>query len=262
MNLSERVAKAVVEHIITGSSMCFRSDQSSGEYDFDLRYADDTVVPLEVTMSANQQMKWSAAKLGDEREGGHFVKAVACRNGWLVHPLPDANIDLIRKRADAYLAKVEAAGLTQFFAWTDASKSRPVDGIFRDLKIEAGRAFVWKDGPRIGIALPGQGGPVTSEYLQRAVEAEASKADNRRKLGSTKHSEGHLFVYVDPLHYLPWVALVDEAPSAAPPRLPAEISHIWAVTLTRSANEYIVWRATRGGRWNPPVRIVITVLTS
>jgi hypothetical protein len=262
MNLSERVAKAVVEHILTGSAMYYRSDQSSGEYDFDLRYPDGTLVRLEVTMSANQQMKWSAAKLTDERKGGHVVKAVACRNGWLVHPLPDANINLIREKVDVYLAKVEAAGLTRFFAWTDALESEPVERILRELKIEAGCVFTWKGTRRICIALPGQGGMVTSDHVQRAVESEASKADNRRKLGAGTQSERHLFIYVDPLHYLPWVALVNEEPPAKPPPLPAEISHIWVATITRSQNEYIVWRAARDKRWDPPVRTVLTVMMS
>lgn len=81
MNLSERIAKAVVEHIITGSSMRFRSDQSSGEYDFDLGYADRTVVTVEVTMSSNQQMKWSAAKLSRLGVEGLWVLAMSHING-------------------------------------------------------------------------------------------------------------------------------------------------------------------------------------
>lgn len=262
MNLSEQIAKAVVEHILKGATMHYRLEQSAGEYDFDLQYSNGKVVPLEVTAAANQQMMWKAATITAEEKGGPFVEAVACRHGWLVHPLPDANIDRIRTKVDAYLARVEATGLSEFFAWTDASKSQPVADILRDLKIEAGCVFTWQDARRIGIALPGQGGQVTSDDLQRAVETEASKADNRRKLGGTTHSESHLFVYVHPLNYLPWVALVDEEPPAEPPRLPAEISHIWVVTTTRAPNEYIVWRAAQGGRWDTPARIVITIPTS
>jgi hypothetical protein len=262
MNLSERVAKLVVEHMLPGISMRFRSEQSSGEHDFDLKYSDGPVVPLEVTMSASQRMKWLAAKLANQREGGRFVKAVKCRNGWYVHPLPDSNIEHIRKNVDRYLAQIEAESITEFFAWTDAIESLAVDSIFRDLKIEAGRVFAWKDARRIGIALPAQAGRVTSDSVQRAVETEAHKPDNRRKLGGTTHSEAHLFVYIDPLHYLPWIALVDEAPPKESLSLPAEITHIWAVAITRSPNEYIVWRASRRGNWCPPKIIVATLPTT
>jgi len=262
MNLSEQVAKAVVERILKGATMHFRPDQSSGEYDFDLQYSDGKMVPLEVTAAANQQMMWKAATITAEKKGGPFVKAVSCCNGWLVHPLPDADIERIRTNIDAYLARIEATGLRKFFAWTDASESQPVADILRDLKIEAGCVFAWKGARRIGVALPGQGGRVTPDHLQWAVEIEANKADNRRKLGNTRCSERHLFVYVHPLNYLPWVALVDEEPPAEPPQLPAEISHIWVVTTTRSPNEYIIWRVARGGRWDTPARTVIMIPTS
>ena len=54
MNFSEQIAKRVVEHIIPGSTMQYRLDQSAGEYDFDLIHP-DWEASLEVTMAAHQK---------------------------------------------------------------------------------------------------------------------------------------------------------------------------------------------------------------
>ena len=56
MNRPERIAKAIVEHTIPGSTMHYRTEQTGGVHDFDLHYPDRTVAPVEVTTSTNQQI--------------------------------------------------------------------------------------------------------------------------------------------------------------------------------------------------------------
>jgi hypothetical protein len=65
----------------------------------------------------------------------------------------------------------------------------------------------WKSpSNRVGIELSAAGGLVSGERLQQAIEVEAKKNDNRRKLVASGCDERHLFVYVDRRNYL---ALVD-----------------------------------------------------
>jgi hypothetical protein len=257
MNRTERIAKVVIEHMIPGSSMRDRTEEPGGVHDFDLRYPDGTIAAVEVTASTNQEINDTVAAIESKRRGGRFLNARMCRNGWIVHPLADASINRLRTDLDAYLARIEAAGLTEFFSWTDASDCEAVSVILRDLRIEAGSVFAWKGDRQIGIADPGQGGEIAPQHVQRAVEVEAKKRDNQKKLSRSGAIETHLFVYVDSRNYLPWVSLISGPPPVEPPQLPPEIARVWAVARTRTPDEYIVWRADRCSGWMAEAPTVI-----
>ena len=252
MNHSEHIAKLLIEAMIVGARMQYRCEQSSMEHDFDLRYSDGSVAAVEVTESVTQKMMRQAAMISDEKKGGPFVEARKCRNGWWVHPLPGADTKKIRTRVDEYLAAIEAEGRYRFSAWTDANTSPAVARILRELWIQAGEVMGWKIPNYIGIAFPSQGGLVSAEHVQRAIEAAAN--DNRQKLAAAKVDdakvdERHLFVYMNPRNYLSWKALVQEHPPQQGPSLPSEITYVWAVTQKCSADEFVVWKAERGKNW-------------
>ena len=228
--------------------MQFRCNQSSRvRHDFDLKYPDGTVAAVEVTTSVTEKTMRQAAMISEKRKGGHFVCARKCRNGWWVHPLPGANTNKIRSCVDEYLAAIEAEGRHRFSAWADANRSTAVARILRDLWIQAGDVMQWKTPNCIGIAFPSQGGCVSAEHVQRAIEAAAD--DNRQKLAIAEVDERHLFVYIDPRNYLPWKVLVQEHPPQQGPSLPSEITYVWAVTQTCSADKFVVWKAERGKSW-------------
>ncbi|MCZ6679768.1 MAG: hypothetical protein O7E52_21260 [Candidatus Poribacteria bacterium] len=235
--------------IIVGARMQYRHDQSTSVHDFDLHYADGTVAAVEVTASVAEQMECTAAAIANARKGGPFVCAKKCRHGWWVHPLPSANINKIRTHVDEYLAAIEAEGHHRFLAATDAASSPAVARILSELRIEAANVVQWKTPNCIGIALPGQGGLVSAENVQRAIEVEANKRDNRQKLARADVGERHLFIYIDPRNFLPRVACIDESPPQPGPSLPHEITHIWAAAQTRSADKFMVWKAERGKNW-------------
>src|ERR1700694_886372 len=115
MDRTERIAKAVVEHMILGSNMPDRPGEPGGVHDFDLRYPDGTIAAVEVTASTNQEINDTVAAIESKRRCGRFLNARMCRNGWIVRPLADASINRLRTDLDAYLARIEAAGLTEFF---------------------------------------------------------------------------------------------------------------------------------------------------
>ena len=82
--------------------MRYQREQSSGEYDFDLVYSDGRVAAVEVTASVDEALERTTARIRDKRRGGPFVPTMKCQNDWLVHPLPDADIRIIRRDVDEY----------------------------------------------------------------------------------------------------------------------------------------------------------------
>lgn len=249
MNRTERLAKMVIERVIPGGTVHYHTEQASGLHDFDLTYSDGGTVPVEVTAAADRQLSETVAAIESRRNGGRFIEARACHNGWLVHPLPDANINRLRAQLDVFLARIEAVGVSKFFAWTDAAECKPVRQILTELRVEAGRVFAWKGGRQIGLVRPGQGGRVTADHVQRAVELEASKRDNRLKLARTGAREAHLVVCIESTNFLPWVSLVDGIPPSTGPSSPPEITDVWAIARTRTSGEAVVWRANSAEGW-------------
>ena len=249
MDHSELVAKRVMERVVPGAAMVYRSDQSAGQHDFDLELPDGTREPVEVTASVDERRERTVAAILNERKGGPFVPIKRCQYDWLVHALASANINRIRAQVDDYLAEVEAAGITRFFSPTDADENPPVQRIYADLGVDAGGVAKWNPPGRIAITTPGGGGVVGTQHLHTALETEAAKDDNRRKLRAASGSTRHLFVYIHPGNFLPWVALIDLEPPPTGPALPDEVDVIWAATETRSPTTYAVWRATRRAGW-------------
>ncbi len=249
MDHAESVAQAVVETLEIDSRMQHQADQSHGEYDFDLIHGDGRTAALEVTTAADEQAEKTVAALLDKRKGGPFIPTIQCKQDWILHPGRNAIINTIRTKADKYLAEVEAEGVTRFFCQSDAAEYGSVRRIWNDLRVLGGSVIKWKTPGQIGITPPGGGGVVDIADFTDAIVGEAGKPDNQRKLGAAMADERHLFVYIHPRNYLPWVAFMDLEPPSEPVLLPEQITHVWAATEGRSLNEFVVWRARRGEPW-------------
>jgi len=248
MDKAEIAAKRIVETLVRGAKMHYRESQSAGEHDFDLEYAIGVSVPLEVTMSTDEETEAIEAAIMRSRKGGPFVPRIQCQHDWWVHPTKHARINRIRTDVDSYLAAIEAEEWEDFNSLIDAAESPAVHAILQDLQIESGKITKWKS-PGIGIATPGGGGLVDPALVNEAVEIEACKDDNKRKLGSAEGSEKHLFVYVTPTKYLVWVAIRDGELPASGPKLPPEITHVWLTTWAGDGGWHTVWRAPRDDSW-------------
>jgi hypothetical protein len=249
MDYAEQLAKRIIESVIPGALMNYRTDQSSGSHDFDLEHPDGTCAAVEVTISTDQSREAIVAAITNARKGGAFIQANLCRKDWWVHPTPNANINRIRAHVDKCLAAIEADGLDRFISPIDSDSFLSVERIYTELMIESGSVMKWKNPGQIGISFPSGGGFVVPENLQKAIELEALKCDNRRKLGSVGTSERHLFVYVSSLNFLAWTALVDGDMPTEVPQLPDEITDVWAVTGAGQKDKYTVWRASKGAQW-------------
>jgi hypothetical protein len=228
--------------------MRFGNTQSRGEYDFDLEYSDGTKAVLEVTVSTDEAAEGTAAAIRNSRHGGPFVSRGSCAHDWYVHPVPGASINRIRAEVSTFLAAIEAEGRQEFNAWTDSVESPGVLAIVRELGVEQGTVMKWKS-PGIGIALPGDGGLVEPELVNTAVEREASKRDNRRKLGAAPAGEKHLFVYITTTNHVVWVAVRDGPPPEIGPVLPPEVTHAWVAAWAGDGAWHVVWRARSGQSW-------------
>jgi hypothetical protein len=249
MDHAETVAQRLLEAVLIGTRMVYRVNQSRGEHDFDLHYPDGRVSAVEVTSSVDEGGERTNAAILDKRKGGPAVKTKLCEKDWYVHPVPGANINKIRDKIDEYIAAIESAGIEKFFFFSQ--KDHPsVERIYADLGVVSGSVFpYWKEPGFIKIAPPGGGGALNASTVIEAVEREAFKNDNRRKLGASGAAERHLAVYVYMTNYLPWGGLVDFEPPSDLPKLPSEITDIWAFSETRSDHEYVVWRASTSLGW-------------
>ena len=238
-----------MEAISPGTEMRDRTNYGVGAHDFDLYRAGRLVASVEVTASVDQELDQTLAAINDKSKGSQSVPAQRCKLDWWVHPLPRARIDRLREKIDDYLSEVEAEGVGNFFSWVDAGTSPAVSRIFHDLQVECAQVARFNPPGQIRIVRPGGGGPVNAIDVQRSVEVEAAKSDNRKKLRASGLDERHLFVYVEPTHYLPWKALVREQPPESAPALPDEITRVWAAAASCALGEFVVWSAERGQRW-------------
>ena len=227
MDLAESVAKYVVESIIPGARMTFCERQSDSECDFDLLLPSGDHAALEVTAAADAAYLATLAAIDAPRHGGHFVQAVHTRATLYVHPVMGARIQTIRRDIDSYIAAVEATGLRQFFAAIHASEYEPVRRIADDLGIECGQLVSDAQPSRIILASPGRGYLLESDALLLALESEAAKPDNVRKLRGSPGPERHLFVFVDMSSRAAWGAMLAGIVPSRVPVLPDGISHAW-----------------------------------
>jgi hypothetical protein len=239
---SEQIAKTVIETICVGSEMRFRCDQNTSVPDFDLRYADGTDAVVEVTESVERTWLETTSAIQAKQE----VRAKKCRYSWWLHPSDGANIRKIYDHSDEYLARIELEGLREF---PFGNFSQLVTDICRDLQIQAGYALEPKPHPIIVIGYPSRGGTVSAQVFLRAIEAEANKEDNRRKLSPFGGRERHLFVYLDSRNLLPWRVVVNCSPPPDVPSIPHEITHIWVAALHDLGREASVWKLERGQSW-------------
>ncbi len=245
MKRSERVAKLVVEAVLPGFRMDFRSSQHARTHDFDLINPSGVVAALEVTSAVKPRTLRTEAAILDERKGGSFIPRMKGNKDWFINPTVDADISRVRALADEYLADIEKEGIEDFYSQMSSAFSPAVARIWKELRVEAGTVLKWNPPGRIGLALPGDGGWLNPHEVRDAVRVEAEKRDNLEKLRLSGASERHLFVYIDPSHALAWMCLREMA-SGEMPTLPRDITCIWACAPYDQTIAVLHGRVSRG----------------
>lgn len=246
MNPTELRAKDILEKLLpTNIQVRYVAAQHAGSHHFDLVQENGRVVPLVVTRS---KLEPTPVLEG----GGIRVNRVKAWWRWWVAPRLGASIPAIREGLDDHLAAVEAAGPDRVIAkeglWSDTDAGRALV----DLGVDY--AFVLSDEPqphKICWQTTG-GGLLTTLHINRAVEREARKEDNVRKLAVKGLDEAHLFVEIQVGNFMPWVSLVEGPLPAMGPDVPPTITHVWAYGALPGGREELrfgVWRWSRGHRW-------------
>jgi hypothetical protein len=141
----------------------------------------------------------------------------------------------------------------------DAVTFPSVRRIFDDLRIYSGYTTVWSPPGRIYIDQPIHVAMTRVDplHVRRAIEDQAFKLDNKKKLAAVDAPERHLFVYLHWRNYPAWVALLGSNIPGDPPVLPDEITDVWAAAPDRSRNVFVVWRFTAGQGWRDLGRITV-----
>jgi hypothetical protein len=228
--------------------MTYRLSQSNGEYDFDLAYSDSSKAAVEVTTTIDRALQETWRQILDKRKGRGVIPAKHCKRSWSITISSDTRVDPIRRKADEYLAAIEHAGILSFQGATDSNQQ--VRDIYEDLGVVHGSVFPeWLAPPRILIGLPGPIGRLTSSAAIDAAEHEASKPDNRAKLGAYESGERYLAVYAPP-HSLASFGLWMYEPPPKRANLPPEISQLWIFGDDFGAkDDVVVWRAGLETTW-------------
>jgi hypothetical protein len=267
MDFAEKAAKNALEAVLPGAKLTYRDQQGNGEYDFDLQYPDGRLAAVEVTCSVDQLQMQTLAAI-HSRKKSPVIAASRCKKTWWITPMRNANINAVREKADAYLATLEDAGITEFSAFeVNESKQIKVAGLHSifgdrvvpecveflcdDLMLQAGGVISSEESPKIILGFPIYGGAVGPECAINAGKTEAWKDDNRKKLGAATTNERHLVTLMHVMNGLAWTALTDSDPPVTLPELPPEIDHIWLLGDIggRAANKFVVWRASKTMHW-------------
>ncbi|MCC7064472.1 MAG: hypothetical protein IT456_16790 [Planctomycetes bacterium] len=246
MRNEEKAVAGIIEAIRVGSRMEYSRHQSHGECDF-LLHDGDGVYPFEVTRHTNaRSQEMNAAILGRDGRAAFLDRHLAQKDWW-IFPSRNANIRRVRAQADRLLADIESEGLSEFDVNTNGA-SPAVQRIWNEISVLYGTHMPWSPAGRIGIATPGGGGFLSGDEVVCAIECEAAKEDNRRKLG-TDADERHLCVYVDYLGYPAHSVMLAGLLPSQEPDLPPEVTHLWVICDFGEGPEYIVWSFARGGQW-------------
>jgi len=246
VNSSEAFAKACFDRLAAPLSLRPVLDQSQGQHDFDVIAADGLLAGVvEVTSSVNSAYVSVTSEIVGREPHGDRVPSVECVSSWHVTARLDTRINRVRRDLDAYLRRLELAGLDSF---SRGNRHPEATSIRNDLRLQSGRVIQTRHGTGHWIGIPVLSGWLDSSEVCRAVSAAASRPDNHRKLSNPAHPSRHLFVYVDMSDVDAWSALTSEMPAGLAPQV-AGPTHLWAGSHDGTKSGAIVWNAVPGGSW-------------
>lgn len=244
MNSSEAFAKLCFECLAGPLTLRPVTDQSRGQHDFDIIDGESHVGILEVTSATDsQQVEMHSAVYGKQR--GDRVPAVECESCWHVTLTRGARVSTVRSKLDAYLRRIELAGLHDFGR---ASPHPDALLIRRDLGLSSGRIVETRSGGHHWIGLPVQSGWLDVSAVSDAVLKLALRQDNVRKVSAATQAQRHFFVYVDSSSMDVWSALDSNlTPGLAP--LVVGATELWVAARAFVGSHAVVWRAKPGEAW-------------
>lgn len=247
MRQAETLALSVLRSWLPDVTVTPVAQQSHGEHDLELSYADGRRGIVEVAAVVNEDMLRTTAAIIHGR-GGEVIPAGRSKGGWYISPTKHAQINKLRREVDGTLAKLEATGVHSFNAHMLDVPDAFIDEL-EQLGVESGDVVQFVRPGTIEIGLPSDGGFVGMAAVNKAVLEAARRPDNCRKLSAGVADERHMFVFVESSAGEPHVAmfLSDELPPA--PRPPKPITHLWAAAYLSTLNDVVVWHSAGGSSW-------------
>ena len=222
-----------------GTKLRFNHDQSISIADFAITRNREEIGALEVTRSTVAESEELHSLIRKKR----FLERKHCQSDWMVQLGDQARFNHARKNVDRYLSDIELLDIDEFHSEIH-HRIEPVRKIWLELRVEADWKSKLKQ-PGIGILPPPSGGYARPESVWEAVQQEATKGDNLRKLRKSNCSERHLFVFIDGLQGPAYVSIRDNELPQSIPKLPPRITHVWAAA--EEGHLLYVWRADHKG---------------
>lgn len=241
----EEEAKRVLRRLLGGDVVDRDVEGAQNTRDFDLLVGDMVTHAVEVT--SVQLGAARATRAGLERLRQQDLGLTA---SWDVYVHEEAQTRPIERNAPRLLNLMYENGVTQFDSLDPPAEPALAEAIeeLASLRIPRGRASTT---PPFRLSAGGFGsGSLDPSNITSALESEAGKPDNRRKLASAPAgATRHLFVWLHDSHWYVSSLLRDPISTPPAPLLPAEIDVVWAAVgegreeLTCSA----LLRADRAG---------------
>jgi hypothetical protein len=172
---------------------------------------------------------------------------------WHVSIHDAAEVPRIKSRAAPLLNALATAGVDSFNA-VDGHVDPRLDQLIHQLDaLDVADGFVMPGEvpPRVFAGTFGSGW-LDPDELTSAVEGEASKPDNRRKLSDAPPgARRHLFVWLHDSNWYVAVLLRDPMGPSRAPVLPEVVDVVWAAVGPSPAGSPIerLMRCNRGGEW-------------
>lgn len=250
MDEAEQAAEVVIEAVLPGARMRFRSEEKqSGEetHDFDLSLPDGRRGAVEATQARDQDLSRVDAQLTDLR---YWIPAEPCEHSWVLDANEGTDVRAVEDGAAAYLAKLEAEGWTEFHR-TNTRRSNADRVLVEEMGLGGGSAVSRSDEPVMWFLFgPSKGSIVTGALVAGAARRVAMKKDNQEKLDRATADECHLFVLIH--HHEgrgAWGSMLKSDPPDESPELPASIDYLWVALDRPGADGYLVWRRGQETGW-------------
>lgn len=226
----EEAARQLLERVLMGARV-IRRDVNSGisMYDLDIVMPDESVEALEVTRFTDQRLRALGARLDSFAES---FKTEALMHRWWVG-LTEAILDWRgpRELADELvllLADLEASGIHTFQCGPPTPNNMTVQTLCERLPVTNGQVLEKNAQPKLMLGIPSLVTSFSPDDINKAIEHEARRTDNRAKLAASDAEVRHLFVWVEHQQLGAAAQLASGgAPPATPPDLPDEITVGW-----------------------------------
>lgn len=215
-----------------------------GMHDLNILYTDLPAAAVEITSAADAEMIAFYRRMNE----GRWIEP-ALAGGWAIHVHRSAQWKRLERELPGLLRSWEEAGVHQF----RPGRGTPDERLAAELRLTSafrsgtsfpGSIYVMADIPPEragGFVQPT--GDALAEWLSEFLHSPA-RAGDRRKLALSRAAETHVFVIVPglaaeaPFHVLDLVMRDDAPLPTVDPRLPDEITDVWAATAAPSGTGF------------------------